>query len=233
MANLDEPRLLVTTLPADPLGSTLDFDDEALAGHVLAQAFTGRTANGVGNLPYVVTTSDSLVRHARGGQVGSRWRAFVGLRRNGGVDVGVGAVLCHGYREQSDLAGVSGYRLFILVHAARVAIETQGRLIERTGTEADSPVELIVAVPGAQGAVLCGLADGWEEPEHDFDPLRCLEPDLLIRTEVETWPLAPAAREELLLKVSGRICEAFGDPAPRFLPRVASGAVGHLSPTYG
>src|SRR4051812_44535872 len=88
MANLDEPRLLVTVLPSDPLAQPLDFDDDALTGFVLPQRFTGRTANGISMLGYATATSNALVRFAVGG-AGQGWRGFVAIRRDCGVDVGL------------------------------------------------------------------------------------------------------------------------------------------------
>lgn len=231
MARLDEPRLLVTTLPADPLRPSVGFDDHALVSSVLPQQFTGRTANGVSLLAYEASTSAELVRFASRSATGTPWRAFAGVRADGGVDVAMGSVVRTEYQKGTDLAGVAGYRLFMLVHAARVAIETQARLCGWLGSDDLSPFEMIVALPGAGDCVLDGLADGWERPEYAFEVPQCLEQDPLIRIEVESWPEDSAGQETLLVTMADRICASFADRSPRYRPFV-NGGPGELSRDY-
>jgi hypothetical protein len=83
MSRLDEVRVLVTTLPPDPLSPTLEIDDTALATFVLTQHFTGLTANSLSVLDRLSSTSSSLVRYSDRSSAGA-WLAFVALRRDGG-----------------------------------------------------------------------------------------------------------------------------------------------------
>jgi hypothetical protein len=174
MAHLDQPLLLVTVLPSDPLAQPLDFDDEALAAVVLPQRFTGLTANAVSMLNGVTSASEALTRFAIGGS-GELWRAYVAIRREGAVEVGIGSTARYELRAPGrDVPGVA-YRLFVLVHAVRVAVEAQARLLERVDQTAGSafePFEIDVALPDAQGSLIGGLAEGWEDPQHAFEPFR-------------------------------------------------------------
>jgi len=209
----------------------VEFDDFEFADVVLPQSFKGQTANGVSMLAYVVSTSDSLVRYARGNTVDSDWRAFVGLRCDGGVDVGIGSVARFEFGNEAPLSGVGAYRLSVLVHAVRVAISTQARLCAKLGNDDLSPFEITVAIPDAKGTVLTAFAEGWGRPEHDFEVPSCLEEDPMGRMEVEAWPIDPGDQEELLFRVASRVCASFDIHEPRFLPRVGGG-YGPLSPQY-
>lgn len=231
MGRLDEPRLLVTILPSDPLRPAVEFDDFEFADLVLPQSFKGQTANGVSMLAFVASTSDSLVRYARGNTVGSDWRAFVCIRGDGGVDVGIGSVARFEFGNETPLSGVGAFRLFMLVHAVRVAISTQARLCAKLGSDDLSPFEMVVAIPDAKGAVLTAFAEGWGRPEHDFEVPSCLDNDPMVRTEVGTWPIDPRDQEQLLFRVASRICASFDVREPRFLPW-ARGGFGPLSPQY-
>ncbi len=231
MARLGEPRLLVTVLPSDPLRPAVEFDDFEFADLVLPQSFKGQTANGVSMLAYVASTSDSLVRYAKPGDQSASWRAFVALRCDGGVEVGMGSGARFEFGNDTPLSGVGAYRLFVLVHAVRVAIATQARLCTKLGSDDLSPFEIVVVVPGAKDTVLTAFAEGWGRPEHDFEVPSCLEEDLMVRMEVETWPIDPGEQEQLLFRVASRICASFNIHEPRFLPRVGGG-YGPLSPQY-
>ena len=235
MALLDQPRLFVSILPSDPLAQPLGFSDEALTGFVLTQRFSGLTANGVAALSNVTTTADALVRYSDSGS-GSPWRAFVGLLRDGGIEVGIGSTVRYELDTSGGRPATTAYRLFVLVHALRAAIESQARLLARldeTGfdTARLHPFEINFALPGAQGAVLGGLADGWEEPQYAFSPSVCLDRDVLVRLELDEWPQARDEQDGLIRAAADRICNAFGTNEPLYLARVGNLA-GRLSPDY-
>lgn len=229
MANLDESRVLVTALPADPLHPAVDLRDQVLFADVLPRAFVGKTANGVSTLAYEGRTAESVVRYSRLGQDQVGWRAFVAVRSDGGVEVGMGGVACWEYPSESPLAGRLAFRLFVLVHAARVAIGTQARLCQRVpGLD---PFELIVGIHAPEGALLSAFAPGWEDPPYSFEVTTTLQAHPLIREEIESWPGNPEGQHDLLVKVSGRICSAFNVAEPRFLPWLGHD-VGELSEGY-
>jgi len=159
-------------------------------------------------LSEVTTTSNALVRYSPGGD--GRWRGFAAVRRDGGVEVAIGSSAR--YQRGS---GPVVYRLHVLVHVVRVVIETQSRLLDRlagngSGDLVAPPFELVVAVAGAQAALLGSLNDGWAEPDQAFDPPQALEQNLLVRVQVQQWPQDDDAREQLLSRATDRLCEAFG-----------------------
>ncbi len=229
MKQLDEPRVLVTALPADPLRAAVDLSDDALFADILPQSFRGQTANGVGTLSRQGRTAESVARYARFGQEDTRWRAFVAVRSDGGVDVGMGSGVSWTYGSESPLAGRVSFRLFVLVHAVRVAIATQARLCR--GVVDHGPFELIVAIHMLEGAILNAFASGWEPPEYAFEVSTALQAHPILREEVEPWPADPEDQHDLLLKVAGRICSAFDVAEPRFLPWLGQG-LGQLSEDY-
>lgn len=232
MTRLDVPCALVTTLPADPLRPGLDFDDSGLGTFVLTQRFTGLTANCLSMLDRLSSTSASLVRYSDDRTPEGRWRSFVGLRRDGGVDVGIGSVARRTHGPDSALAGQSAYMLFVLVQAVRAAVETQTRLADRLKLDPSPPMEVDVALPGAEGAYLGGFADGWALPEHGLDePRQCLEPDPLVRIEVDEWP-DEDHQGELVHRLAQRICDSFGVREPRFLVNQGRPGAGRLLPAY-
>lgn len=217
MLHLDQPCVLVTTLPSDTLRPFLDFDHPGLVD-IFPLQFKGQLANSVTHLNYLTTTSDALVRYALIGAGG--WRGFVAARRDGGVDVGLGSVARFTYRDGSVVAaGTVGYKLFALTHALRVAVETQAALIAKVEPAGVGPIEIDVALPGAGGSVLTGFAEGWANPEHGSDdPVQCLEADPLVRLEVEEWPSAEDTHD-LVFRSALRLCNSFGILEARFLPR--------------
>lgn len=223
MKRLDEPRLLVSILPPDPLMAKLDFRDPAFLTAVLPKNLKGSTANAVGRLSAETVTSDALVMYADyGGQ--EPWRCFVALTRSGGVEVGFGETVSY---ELSN--GVRAYRLFVLVHSIRLAIETLARLRHRIEPSRAGPYEVNIAIPGVEGAVLGGLASGWEEPAQAFRPPAARDKDALIRCHVEEWP---QSTDELLLDCVERTCNAFGDLQRRYLP-FGDRTNGPISHDYG
>lgn len=229
MTQLDEPRVLVTVLPADPLRPAVDLRDDALFADILPHCFTGHTANGVAALSHQARTAESVARYARFGQENARWRAFAAVRIDGGVEVGMGSGASWQYRSDSPLAGRVGFRLFVLVHTVRVAIATQARLCRRVVDL--GPFELIVAVHLAQGAVLNAFASGWERPEYAFEVSTALQAHPILREEIDPWPAGPEDQYDLIVRVAARICSVFDVPEPRFLPWLGQG-VGQLSEDY-
>lgn len=231
MARLDLPVALVSSVPSDPLRPALDLDDASQPKSVLPDCFSGLTANGVSALQHVAHGSEAAVQFARLGSEDAKWRAFVAMRQDGGIEVGMGSVTRFKFQEGSPLEGRTAYRLFVLVHALRVVVESQARLLQHRAEDDLGPFELIVAIPDAGGAVLGGFADGWSAPEYDFEIRICLEPDVLLRHEVDPWPLDPDAQEALLVKVAARVCRSFSVDVNSFLPRLPAG-LGVLSRDY-
>ncbi len=231
MAHLDEPGVLVTVMPSTPLRQPVDFSDALLS--LLRRGFSGQTRKAVPAMDRETSTAGALVCFATGGT--DSWRAFVAARRDGGTDVGFGS-LVRSRRDGGEQQGSWAYRLYILVNVVRVAIETQSRLLEwfhseGLAVEELQPFELAVAIPAAGGSILIGLAEGWDRVVDDFEPTpSCLEPDPLIRIQVDHWPQTEEEREDLLGRVADRIGNAFGSVRRRHLPPWDQ--AGRLAPEY-
>ena len=230
-ALLDGRGLAVVVLPADVFAQPVDFDD--LLG-ILPDRFLGLTANAVSMLSGLTTTSSALFRFALGEQ--SRWAAFVGLDRCGGVSGGIGAVSRHRISEGKH-EGTDVLCLFMLARIIRVVIETQARVLawarrQVPAVDIGGPFEINVAIPAAAQLVLGGLNEGWEEPEHALDtPPRALENNALVRLQVDEWPTGEDELRHLLWRALDRACEAFGDRQQRFRARLGPGA-GTMSQRY-
>jgi hypothetical protein len=213
----------VLVLPADDLAQPVDFTDELLA--MIPERFTGLTANGVGPLHAVTSTSGALIRFSPGTN-DEGWGGFIAVERCGGVQCGVGAT--SRYPMPIGVSGATGppvLRLFALVHVVRVAVQLQAGVIEWAKRQLPevligAPFEVIVAVPDAIGVVLGGLNEGWEQPEHSLlPPARAEEANVLVRAQVVEWPNGADETRDLVLRVLDRACEAFGDRDRRYISR--------------
>ncbi len=231
MARLDLPGALVTSLPSDPLCPALDLEESLLPNSVLPDRFSGLTANGVSMLHNAASGSEAAIKFAHLGGEDAKWRAFAALRQDGGIEVGMGSVTRFKFQDGSPLAGRTAYRLFVLVHALRVVVESQARLLQQREKDNLGPFELVVGIPEAGGAVLEGFADGWDHPEYDFEVQTCLETDVLLRHEVDPWPTAQRDQEALVGKMAARVCRCFSVDVNCFLPRLPAG-LGVLSRDY-
>ena len=225
MAMLDDPGLLVAVHPADPLSTALDFDDDLL--QVLPERFTGQTANGVELLGSTFVTDVALGRFARGEQ---GWRVYVAIQRHGGVEVGIGASLR--YRRRRDAPeGPQILRLNYIVHAIRVAVESQGRALAAR-PPIEGPFELVIAITDTGGSLLGGLADGWQDPASWLEGPTCLTPEVLIRAHVDEWPIDDDAQSQLIFSAADRACNAWGTIDRLFTPPIGSANAGRLSKSY-
>lgn len=230
---LDGDGIGVLVLPADDLAQPVDFTDELLAR--IPVRFTGRTANGVGSLHAVTSTSGALVRFATGAD-GEGWGGFIAVERCGGVQCGAGAT--SRYLMPMGVSGATGppvLRLFVLAHMVRVAVQLQTSLIEWAAAQLpkvpiEGPFEVAVVIPKTSGMVLGGLNDGWEQPEHSLlPPTRVNETNVLVRTQVADWPVGDDENRDLVLRSLERACEAFGDRDRRYISRgpATSGTMHH------
>ena len=230
--NLDGTTIAVVVLPADVLAQPIDFSDD-LPGAVLPERFSGLTANGVGLLSNVTTTSTALIRFAPGGD--AKWRAFVAIDRSGGITGAMGTTARY-QLDRGRHAATWALRLFMLAHLVRVVIRAQANLLRWAATQSPAvtiggPFEIVVAVPDTQGMVLAGLNEGWEPPDQDFDPPRAKEPNVTVRLQVEEWPDSEDELETLTFRLLARVGEAFGDRDQRYRP--ARGLdVGKMAPGY-
>lgn len=230
---LEQPGIGVVVLPADTLG--LAFDLEPEVARALPDGFSGLTANGVGRLDRHATTSQARIKYAALDE-NSPWRAYAAARVDGGVEVGIGGSARYGSEE----FGGPGphplvYRLHVLVHCTRVAILSQTTLLElmttTTGQALNGPYELIIALPDVGGAMLGGLNEGWERPEHLLPAPRALEHDALIRIQLDTWPSAEDDQRKLLYRAANRVREVFGRDDSPFLA-LSGAAAGRMTTSY-
>lgn len=204
---VDGPGVVVAVLPSEPRSTAVDVSRLL---DWLPNRFTGRTANGVSALPHL------WVADGGGGRVSdhqSPWRGYVAVRRHGGVEVGIGA---QSARFEQD--GATIFRLHVLVHAVRVAVDAQRAVLDRVSEQVDGPYEVVIAIPGTGNAGLGARADGWSNDPWNVLDHRCAQDDIAIREQVEEWPVG-AASEQLVVRIAGRICNAFGFVEDLFAPQ--------------
>jgi hypothetical protein len=213
MTYLDEPLLLVTVIPSDPLATPADFDADLL--EVLPQRFAGQAAQSVGLLGETVVTTSALARTARGTK---RWRAYAAIRRCGAIEVGIGSHARYQTRD-SDTEHFA-YKLCVVIHAIRVVVESQARLNAKQMAESNrlGPFELIVAITKTMGSVLGCRAPGWQDPYWFDDEPTCTSADVRIRMQLEDWPAIPEEQELVLVKAGDRVCNAFGRIERLYVP---------------
>ena len=227
MTRLDEARLLAAVLPNDPLAVDIDFDDQLLAA--LPERFRGRTANGIELLGSSLVTDDALGRFARGDR---GWRAYVAVRRHGGIDVGIGSSIRYRARRDDEDAPFV-YRLHYIVHAVRVIVESEARVLLATRRPAEASFEIVLGIAETSGTLLGGLSDGWPDPGSLLDdgPV-CLTPDVLVRSRVDGWPMDDAAQTALITSIADRVCNAWGTTERLFAPPNGRPGAGRLSSGY-
>jgi hypothetical protein len=232
---LDGPGICVLVLPADDLAQPVDFTDELL--EMMPAGFTGLTANGVGSLSSVTSTSTALVRFAPGPAAES-WRGFVSVERNGGVQCGVGAVSRYLMRlGVSDATGPQVLLLYVVAHLVRVSVQLQTGVIQWATEQSPKisvagPFEVTVAIPDATEMTLGGPNEGWQQPEQSLLPLTYAEEsNILVRTQLASWPIVENENRDLVLRVLDRVSQAFGDRDRRYLSR-AVGAYGTMERSY-
>lgn len=81
--------------------------------------------------------------------------------------MGVGSTARYELRAPDGGVRAHVYRLFVLVHAVRVAVEAQASLLDRVEQQAGvafEPFEVDVATPDAKGSLLERLAEGVGRP---------------------------------------------------------------------
>lgn len=228
MTHLDDPQLLALILPADPLAPLLEFNDGLFT--VLPERFTGVTANGVQLLGTTFVTDSALGRCSSGGDA---WRAYVALRRDGGVEIGIGSTARYPLGSRDAPRGFA-FRLCYIVHAIRVAIESQARVLSlAAGASMGGPFELVVALPDTAAALLGSLADGWQDPSmSSWDSPVCITDDVLVRRQFDEWPMDSDEQLKAITAAGDQVCNAFGTTQRLFAPRDGEPGAGRLSPTY-
>lgn len=223
-ARLDDVGVVVAVLPAEPRSTEIDLPD---IEERIPDRFRGPTGNGVSTLHWTVASADAL---AKASVRDTGWRGYAAIHRNGGAETGIGSPTR--YRDEG--SELTMYRLFVLVHAVRITVETQAKVFaDPAAVPADiGPFEILVAVPDAAGSVLGGRADGWEPAERAFSDTRCPDNNLLVRVHVDTWPADPEGQTELVVRLGDRICDAFGHTQRLFAPPKGRPNAGVLDPTY-
>ena len=109
------------------------------------------------------------------------------------------------------------FRLILMVGRIWAALDLYGKVVERFSVE--GPWEVSLALRSTEGAVLGNVGAGWPEPGQGFyDPTFCLEPGVLLRQEVATWPTTDEVHS-IALRVGGWIENSFGVSQRRFLAR--------------
>ena len=141
------------------------------------------------------------------------WRAFFALHRPGALDV----AFSDSFGRAHDNA--KSFHLIGLVGRIWAASARYSAFIERWKIE--GPFEVTLGLRGTNGAQLGGVGEGWLDPlqggfRSEGLP-RCLEPNVLLRDELDEWPTG--GERELAFRFGSWIEEAWGMKERRFLAR--------------
>lgn len=200
-AQIADLSVAVMLLPADPLASVLDFADVL---PVVSPFVVGQLSRSVGQLEHEEITGTHLFRVSRSSATGEIGMA-VGLARHGGAFAGVGRSGRHLTRYDQ-----SAVRLSAIVCATRAALSTQADLLSRLGQMVPTgPWELIIATPGATGAVLGAYAPRWPSVEEQDPAPTCTMDHPMVRLEIPELP-DPDGLSVLLARAMSRAVNIFG-----------------------
>lgn len=200
---VDDLSTRVVILPGDPMATLLEFDDEFWDWWA-----EGRPAPFGSSLPWDpdVPSVDAAVRVRSDG---NRCTTFLAVHRHGGVEVGT----ADSYEVEK---GHRNFRLIRTVGLLWVALDSQAQVLRHVDLE--GPWEVTLAMYRTQGAQLGDLGAGWSAQGNLswFAPV-CLEPNVVIRQELERWPEEPDDLRELAFRLGGHIEDAWGIRYRRFL----------------
>jgi len=142
---------------------------------------------------------------------GTELNHYVGLRRDGGLDMALGR---NGGSQYQDIG-----RLWLTAIVGRIwcACRLYGDIVARIN--AQGPYELSVGVIGTSKRLLAGFGEGWAEPGTDWDtPTPSTEENLLLRRELES--VAEDSAQSLAFSFGAEIEDAFGSNSRRFIARL-------------
>lgn len=200
-------RLLI--LPGDPEGHAVEFDQAfwSWLKSEFRSPFEGQSTHwGQHMLP----TTDAAVRCVQISADRWEWDSYLGIYRNGGLDVGFGD---DGGR---DVGGDRrAFWLLRIVGRIWAALDIYGDAVGRFGVK--GPWECSVALRRTFGAALGNFGAGWAEYGDPRANTRlCPEPNLLWRRELDAWP-GSEGTQQLAFAVGAWIEDSFGSQDRRFI----------------
>jgi hypothetical protein len=214
-ARMPDVRAAVVLLPADPLAALLDFNGEI--PDAIPQQLTGEAGKlGGAFLNQNAITGSHTLRMSMTDAGDAR--VLAGVARHGGAVAGGGTGCTY------EWAGNPVYRLNVLTGLVRIALQTQAAVNRLPDGEAlrDGPFELVVALPGATGALLGAFAPGWAKIEEGFDdPPVCADSRPTSRLEIESFPTSPDEIDPILTQAMSRVVNVFGTEIPLYAHRNA------------
>ena len=204
--------LRVLVLPADPEAGPVELDSDCRDWWLADREDPfGTTSTRFGSSHR--STSSAIVQFDEDYDRDSRrpWQRFMALHRSAALEAGFGRDVAFERSRQ---------RYFFLIDiVGRVwsVLARYSEVVERHGCA--GPFEVTVALRRTLGALLGDLGEGWRDPLRDFGgpAFRCLEPNLLLRYECDTWPDGPQAIQEAAFSVGARIEDAWGTKERRYL----------------
>ena len=141
------------------------------------------------------------------------WQRYMALHRSAALEAGFSRDVAfeRGGERYFSLIGIVGRVWSVLARYSEV--------VERYGCA--GPFEVAVALPRTSHALLADFGEGWRDPLRDFDgpASRCLEPNILLRYECETWPESPEAIQAVAFTLGARIEDTWGSKERRYLAR--------------
>jgi hypothetical protein len=201
----DDPELASPAVDEDQLRRLAEAAEEWGAAHRIGSLWgSGKTA-----------TFDGACLFGSGGSSAAPWSHYLCLRRDGGLDVGLGSEVVW---TQDD---VTEFHLRAIVGRLWRALELHAELLQ---PQEGGRGEVVLALLGVGDGVLGGFAEGWREPFSGFrnEAPRCREDNILYRVELPEPPAGDSARD-LAYQLGSLVENAWGSVSRRFLVRGGQG----------
>lgn len=201
---VEELSTRIVILPGDPFSTELQFDDEFWGW------WDERRETPFGGSLHWNDTVPSIEAAVGFRGYGEGWDTYLALHRHGGVELGTSDVYQIGETGRC-------FRLIRTVGLIWVVLDTQSEVLRRVGV--DGPWQVVLALINTQGAWLGDVGTGWAEPPDRLGcgTPPCPEPHVVIRRELEDFPVEADAIQGLVFDLGGRIEDAWGVKQRRFL----------------
>ncbi len=204
-SRLDDPSVRLLVLPADPEDVLIEFDEEV--HEWWKQDWTDPATGEQASWGPTTVTAEAIVRYDANSQ--DSWTRYLALRRDGGIDLGLGSDCAGGGTEERH------FWLVTIVGRIWAALSVYPHVLERLSVP--GPWQITLAMMRTEGAHLAGVADGWADPFHGGYHLKpSKEPALLHSRVVWEWP-DEAGCQELAFQLGAVIDNTWGVFQRRFL----------------
>lgn len=210
MSHFESPAAILTILPANPYGETINFD-EAFWSWWSEPTVDPSTGDASRWSAQVASTSMDAVTARRDGYL--KWDGAFGLQRTGVFQSILGERLATGTWKEKRV-----FALVPLVAWAWAVVGRYGDVVARYGP--DGPFQVSLALFDTSDALLSTFGEGWAEPNDVFSDelVYCREQSLDVQIELAVWPDA-AGMQQLAYRIGERIENAWESHARRFINR--------------